>query len=75
MAVGAEENALARFCSHCVERPGQPSVCQPELFSGAVHVVELQRTDVLVITAEAAAPAGFGHERLLQLAPSPRNGL
>lgn len=74
MAVCAQQDALPGLGSYSLERSGQSSVGKPKALRFAVDVVELQRTDVAVVPAEAATPAGVGHEDLLQLSPPSRHG-
>jgi hypothetical protein len=75
MAVGAQEDALARLGTNGLERPSQSAVSEPEILRRTITVMELQRADVAVLAAQVAAATGIRHKDLLQLPPSSRNRL
>jgi hypothetical protein len=65
VAVGAKQNALGGLLPDYLERPRQAAIREPELLFLAVAVVELQRADPPVITADLAATAGLPDKDLL----------
>jgi hypothetical protein len=64
MAVGAQENALARLGAQFFE-----TVCatsrEAELFRSGIRVVELESRGAMVIAAQAASPASLLNENAL----------
>ena len=71
MAIRAQKIALARLGTHGFKRARQPTLAQPKSLCFGVAVVELERSNALVVAAENTAPACFLNEDLLDT-PAPR---
>lgn len=69
VAVGAEQHALFRLCSHDFESPVATST-QSELLLARVEVMELKCRDALVVAADSTSASGFLDEDLFVSAPS-----
>jgi hypothetical protein len=75
MAVCAQQNAFRGLGPNGLQRSREAAIREAELLVLTVAVVELERADPAVVTADVAAPARFPHQDLLEFSPAPRNGL
>lgn len=74
MAIRAEQNTFAGLCPEALDAPSEPSVAEPEPLGGRVDVMKLERSHAPPIAAQDARPAGLGHEDLLDLSATSRDG-
>jgi hypothetical protein len=71
VAVGTKKDTFRRLGSNSLKRSGQASIAEPESLYCASPVMKLKSPNVTVVSADAATPARFLDQDLLESA-SPR---
>src|SRR5262245_55132341 len=69
MAVGADQEALARLGTSLLESAREPILTEAERLQARIEVVKLERDLGAVVTAQPALPARLSHQSLLDAAP------